>query len=160
MAALWDASSSETFAAVERAGKTLGLQVHSVKLESPPYDFDAAFHSVTGGSPQMLLVVSSRFFAPHRAQIAELAIGHRLPAMFSFSAYTRAGGLMSYGIDPVPPWRRAASFVVKILRGAKPTDLPLEQATTFELALNLKTAKALGIELPTSILLRADEVIE
>jgi ABC-type uncharacterized transport system substrate-binding protein len=80
--------------------------------------------------------------------------------MFNFSAYTRAGGLMSYGIDPIPPWRRAASYVVKILRGAKPMDLPVEQATTFELALNLKTAKALGIELPTSILLRADEVIE
>ena len=67
---------------------------------------------------------------------------------------------MSYGVDPLPPWRRVASYVVKILRGAKPTDLPLEQATTFELALYLKTARALGIELPTSILLRADEVIE
>lgn len=67
---------------------------------------------------------------------------------------------MSYGIDPVPPWRRAASYVVKILRGAKPTELPVEQATIFELALNLRTAKTLGLELPTSILLRADEVIE
>jgi putative ABC transport system substrate-binding protein len=160
LAALWDASSSETFAAAERSAKTLGLQVHSVQLERPPYDFDAAFRSVAGGNPQMLLVVSSRFFASHRLRIAELAISHRLPAMFSFSAYTRAGGLMSYGIDPVPPWRRAASYVVKILRGAKPMELPVEQVTTFELALNLKTAKALGVELPTSILLRADEVIE
>ena len=80
--------------------------------------------------------------------------------MFSFASYTRAGGLMSYGMDPVPQWRRAASFVVKILRGAKPIDLPVEQAATFELSLNLKTAKALGLDLPTSILLRADEVIE
>jgi putative ABC transport system substrate-binding protein len=108
----------------------------------------------------MLLVVSSRFFAPRRSQLAALAISHRLPAMFSFSAYTRAGGLMSYGIDPIPPWRRAASYVVKSLRGAKPMELPVEQATIFELALNLKTAKAIGIEVPTSILLRADEVIE
>ena len=160
LAVLWDASSSENFAATEHTAKTLGLQIHSMKLEHPPYDFDAAFHSVAGGNPQMLLVVSSRFFAPHRSHIASLAIRHRLPTMFSFSAYTRAGGLMSYGIDPVPPWRRAASFVVKILRGARPEDLPVEQASTFELALNLKTAKALGIELPTSILLRADEVIE
>jgi putative ABC transport system substrate-binding protein len=160
LAALWDASSSETFAAAEQTAKMLGLQVHSVKLERPPYDFDVAFNSVAAGDPQMLLVVSSRFFAAHRSRVAELAIIHRLPAMFSFSAYTRAGGLLSYGIDPVPPWRRAASLVVKILRGAKPMDLPVEQVTTFELALNLKTSKALGIELPTSILLRADEVIE
>ena len=112
------------------------------------------------GDPQMLLVVSSRFFAPHRVQIAELAVNHRLPGMFSFSAYTRAGGLMSYGIDPVPPWRRVASYVVKIFKGAKPIELPVEQATIFELALNFKTAKAIGVEVPTSILLRADEVIE
>jgi ABC-type uncharacterized transport system substrate-binding protein len=108
----------------------------------------------------MLLVLSSRFFARQISRISELAIKHSLPAMFGFSAYARAGGLISYGVDPIPPWRRAASFVVKILRGAKPMDLPIEQATTFELALNLKTAKALRIELPTSILLRADEVIE
>jgi putative ABC transport system substrate-binding protein len=160
LAVLWDASSSETFAASERTAKALNLEVHSMKLERPPYDFDAAFRSMAGSNPQMLLVVSSRFFAADRSPIAELAIKHRLPAMFSFASYTRAGGLMSYGIDPVPQWRRAASFVVKILRGAKPIDLPVEQAATFELSLNLKTAKALGLDLPTSILLRADEVIE
>ncbi len=131
-----------------------------MKLENPPYDFDIAFGDVIAGHSDMLLVLSSRFFARHRAQIADLAIRHRLPAMFNFSAYARAGGLMSYGVDPIPPWRRAASYVAKILWGARPMDLPLEQATTFELAVNLKTAKALGIELPTSILLRADEVIE
>jgi len=160
LAVLSDASSSETSEAAEVTAKSLGLQVHSVKLEHPPYDFEAAFQSAAAGSPEMLLVASSRFFARDRSQIAELAISHGLPAIFNFSAYTRAGGLMSYGVDPLPPWRRVASYVVKILRGAKPTDLPLEQATTFELALNLKTARALGIELPTSILLRADEVIE
>ena len=73
---------------------------------------------MASANPQMLLVASSRFFALHGARIAELSINHRLPTMFSFSAYARSGGLMSYGIDPVPPWRRAASFVVKILRGS------------------------------------------
>jgi len=160
LAVLWDASSSETVAAAEQTAKALNLEVHSAKLDRPPYDFEAAFQSMAGANPQMLLVASSRFFALHGARIAELSIKHRLPAMFNFSAYTRTGGLMSYGVDPVPLWRRAASFVVKILRGAKPADLPVEQATTFELALNLKTAKALGVELPTSMLLRADEVIE
>jgi len=131
-----------------------------VKLENPPYDFETAFHDLAAGHPEILLVLSSRYFAMSRARVADLAIRHRLPAMFIFSAYARAGGLMSYGVDPIPPWRRAASYVAKILRGAQPADLPVEQAATFELVLNLKTAKALGIELPTSILLRADEVIE
>ena len=85
---------------------------------------------------------------------------HRLPTMFTFKAYVEAGGLMSYGIDTVPIFRRAASFVAKILRGAKPSDLPVEQPTKFEFTLNLKTAKAIGVSIPTSILLRADEVIE
>jgi putative ABC transport system substrate-binding protein len=85
---------------------------------------------------------------------------HRLPTMFTFKYYVQAGGLMSYGIDTIPIFRRAASFVAKILRGAKPSDLPVEQPTNFEFTLNLKTAKAIGVSIPTSILLRADEVIE
>jgi putative ABC transport system substrate-binding protein len=80
--------------------------------------------------------------------------------MFTFKYYVEAGGLMSYGIDTIPIFRRAASFVAKILRGAKPSDLPVEQPTNFEFTLNLKTAKAIGVSVPTSILLRADEVIE
>ena len=80
--------------------------------------------------------------------------------MFTFNYYVEAGGLMSYGVDPLPIFRRAASLVAKILRGAKPSDLPVEQPTNFEFTLNLKTAKALGVSIPTSILLRADEVIE
>ena len=80
--------------------------------------------------------------------------------MFTFKYYVEAGGLMSYGIDTLPIFRRAASFVAKILRGAKPSNLPVEQPASFEFALNLKTAKAIGVSVPTSILLRADEVIE
>jgi putative tryptophan/tyrosine transport system substrate-binding protein len=85
---------------------------------------------------------------------------HRLPSMNIFRHYVTAGALMSYGVETGPMWRRAASYVAKILRGAKPAELPVEQASNFELVLNLQTAKALGITLPTSILLRADEVIE
>src|SRR5260370_459773 len=115
---------------------------------------------VANGPEIALQVLSSPVFNPHRAPIAELAIGHRLPTMFIFRTYVEAGGLMSYGVDTRPMWRRAASYVAKILRGAQPADLPVEQAANFEFALNLKTAKAIGVTLPTSILLRADEVIE
>jgi putative ABC transport system substrate-binding protein len=108
----------------------------------------------------MLLILSSPHFIAPRQRIAELAIQHRLPAMSVFKFYVEAGGLLSYGVDTVLPFRRAAHHVGKILRGAKPADLPVEQVTNFETAINLKTAKAIRIELPTSILLRADEVIE
>jgi putative ABC transport system substrate-binding protein len=112
------------------------------------------------GGPKALLVLSSPLFTPHRAQIAELAIRFQLPAMFMFRTYVEAGGLMSYGVDVALMYQRAASYVAKILRGAQPADLPVDQADKFHFALNLKAAKALGITLPTSILLRADEVIE
>jgi putative ABC transport system substrate-binding protein len=108
----------------------------------------------------MLLVLSSPFFALQSGRITELAINHRLPSMFIFRAYTEAGGLMSYGADNVAMYRQSASYVAKILRGANPADLPIELPIKFELAVNLKTAKALNIELPTSILLRANDVIE
>src|SRR6516164_1549331 len=106
------------------------------------------------------LFLSGPTFGTQRARIADLAIQHHLPTMFTFNYYVEAGGLMSYGVDPLPIFRRAASLVAKILRGAKPSDLPVEQPTNFEFTLNLKTAKALGVSIPTSILLRADEVIE
>jgi putative ABC transport system substrate-binding protein len=108
----------------------------------------------------MLLILSSPHFIAQRERIAELAIQHRLPTMSIFKFYVEAGGLMSYGVDPVLPFRRAGNYVAKILRGAIPADLPVEQVTKFEMVVNLRTAKAIGIELPTSILLRADEVIE
>jgi putative ABC transport system substrate-binding protein len=110
------------------------------------------------GGGQMVLVLSSPFFVEHRPEIAALAIAHRLPTMFVFKSYVEAGGLMSYGVDAM--YRRIGVYVAKILNGTKPADLPIEQPTRFELVVNLKTAKAIGIELPTSVLLRADEVIE
>ena len=157
---LWDYVSEDTFRSAERTAQSMGLSVRSVKLENPPYDFDAAFRSLAEGQTQTVLVLSSPLFTASRVRIAELAIQHRLPTMFIFKTYVEAGGLMSYGVDPVVMYQRAASYVAKILRGAQPVDLPVEQASNFPFALNLKTAKALGITLPTSILLRADEVIE
>jgi putative tryptophan/tyrosine transport system substrate-binding protein len=108
----------------------------------------------------MLLVLSSPLFSDFRAHIAEPAIQQRLPTMFIFKGYVQAGGLISYGIDPSANFRQVGFYVAKILKGAKPADLPVEQASKFELAVNLKTAKAIGVELSTSILVRADEVIE
>ena len=160
VAVLWDSVSEDQVSAIERAVPSTRLSLLSLKLENPPYDFDAAFRGAVQGEAQMVHVLSSPAFAPQRAHIAELAIRHRLPTMFIFRHYVEAGGLMSYGVDGNPMWRRAASYVAKILRGAQPADLPVEQAANFEFAVNLKTARAIGIELPTSILLRADEVIE
>jgi ABC-type uncharacterized transport system substrate-binding protein len=160
LAVLWDAISADQFDAADRRAKALRLEVHPLRLENPPYDFDAAFQTIAASDPHMLLVLSSPFFSQHRSQIAKLAIQHRLPSMFIFRGYVEVGGLVSYGADPVAMYRQSASYVAKILKGAKPADLPVEQPNKFDMVLNLKTAKAIGITLPTSILLRADEVIE
>jgi len=160
VAVLSDSASPDQLSAIEGAVQSMRLSLRSLKLENPPYDFDAAFRTVVQGEAQMLHILSSPLFTPQSALIAELAIRNRLPTMFIFRHYVEAGGLMSYGVDTKPMWRRAASYVAKILRGAQPADLPVEQAANFEFAVNLKTAKAIGVTLPTSILLRADEVIE
>jgi putative ABC transport system substrate-binding protein len=157
---LWDALVVDEFGAAERTAKSLQLQLRTLKLENPPYDFPAAFRAIAAGGAEMLLVLSSPYFAEHRGQLADLAIQHRLPTMFIFKSYVEAGGLMSYSADQATMYRRTGAYVAKILKGAKPADLPLEQPTKFQLVVNLKTAKALGLALPASILLRADEVIE
>lgn len=160
LAVLWDAISADQFEAAEQRAKLLQLAVHSHKMENPPYDIPAAFRSIADRGADMLLVLSSQFLARHRDQLAGHAIGERIPTMFIFKAYVQAGGLLSYGVDNVAMYRHGATFVSRILRGAKPADLPVELPTKYEMSVNLKTAKAIGVELPTSILLRADEVIE
>jgi len=160
MAVFFDGLSADQFSAAERTATSLNLHIQPLRLENPPYDFEAVFRNAKAGTAQVVLVLSSPFFSPHAARIGQLAIEHRLPTMFIHKDYVRAGGLMSYGVDFVLMYGRAAGYVAKILRGAKAGDLPIDQATKFETAINLKTAKAIGIELPTSILLRADEVIE
>jgi len=160
LAVLYDETSADQFAAADRQARSLHLDVQSLKLENPPYDFDAAFRSLAEGTPQMLLVLSSEFFTLSRSHIAELAIQQRLPTMFIFKIYVQAGGLISYGVDPQVMFRQVGFYVSKILNGSKPADLPVEQAAKFELVINLKTAKAIGVDLSTAIQLRADEVIE
>jgi len=159
-AALYDAISADQFAAAATAAERLHLQFDGLKLENPPYDFEKAFHALAQRSAQMLLVLSSAYFTTNASRIASLAIQQRLPTMFIFKTYAEAGGLMSYGVDYVAMHRRIAALVGKILQGTKPADIPVEQPTKFEFVVNLKTAKAMGIKLPTSILLRADDVIE
>jgi putative ABC transport system substrate-binding protein len=160
IAALWEEASAEQFDAAQRAAQSMHIELHSHKVENLPFDFDAAFRAIAQDGSRMVLVLSGPTFGAQRAHIADLAMQRHLPTMFTFKYYVEAGGLMSYGIDTVPIFRRAASFVAKILRGAKPSDLPVEQPTNFAFTLNLKTAKAIGVSVPTSILLRADEVIE
>ncbi|MGC2411470.1 MAG: ABC transporter substrate binding protein [Stellaceae bacterium] len=107
-----------------------------------------------------VIVVAGPIFAEHAQQLADLAAKARLPAMFFIRAFVELGGLMSYGVDNAATFRRAAALMDKILKGAKPADIPVEQPTSFELVINLKTAKTLGLTIPQSFLLRADEVIE
>jgi putative ABC transport system substrate-binding protein len=136
------------------------LQAQPIKLEGPSYDFDGAIRGAATGGAQALLCLSGPGWAQHRSRIAELAIQYRLPSMFIAKFYAEAGGLISYGVDFSVMFRRAADYVAKILKGEKPANLPVEQASKFELVLNLKTAKAIGIQIPEAIVLRADQLIE
>ena len=160
LAVLFDVQSADQFNAAERAAKDLNLQTQPLRLQNPPYDFNTAFRTAASGGAQMVLVLSSPLFLPHQARIIELANAERLPSMFIVKHWAEAGGLLAYGADFTVMYRRAADYVAKILKGTKPADLPVEQASKFEMIVNLKTAKIIGVELPTSILLRADEVIE
>jgi putative ABC transport system substrate-binding protein len=124
-------------------------------------DLDRAFSALVSQRAQAFIVAAASIviFA-RRADIARFALSSRLPSMYAAKEYVEAGGLMSYGASASGMFRRAAMYVDKILKGAKPADLPVEQPTTFELAVNLKTARGLGLTIPPSLLLRADHVIE
>jgi putative tryptophan/tyrosine transport system substrate-binding protein len=160
LAMFWNTESGEQLTAAQRRAELLGLSVTSVQLRHFPDDIDAAFDIVRTNGAQMLHVLSSPVFARYRPRIIELATRDRLPTMFIFKSYVTAGGLMSYGASRAANIRLLATYASKILRGAKPADLPIEQPTKYELIINLKTAKAIGVEIPTALLLRADEVIE
>jgi putative ABC transport system substrate-binding protein len=149
----------EQLAETERAAKRLGVAL-ATEESSRPDDFTRAFASMRKQRPDALIVIENPMFFANRARLAELAAELRVPAIYNVAEYVDSGGLMSYGASYADLIRRAATHVVKILNGAKPGDLPIEQPTRFELVLNLKTAKALGIKIPDSILVRADRVIE
>jgi putative tryptophan/tyrosine transport system substrate-binding protein len=160
LAVLGDTNSWNQYRSVEQIAHSLNLNVQPVQLEQPPYDFDVAFRAMAKERAEMLLVLSSSLFGLQRSRIADLAIQHRLPTMFTSKTYAHAGGLFSYGPDITAMFRRAADYVDRLARGTKPTDLPIEQPTKFELAINIKTARALGFDVPDRLLALADEVIE
>ena len=140
------------------AAHRLGVHLQPLEVRSPDA-FAGAFQAAIQGQAQALIIEPSPLFATHQAQLAELALASRLPMMAADVGYAQAGGLMSYGPDYAALWGRAATYVDKILKGAKPAELPVEQPTTFKLVLNLKTAKALGITISPTFLFLADEVI-
>jgi putative tryptophan/tyrosine transport system substrate-binding protein len=160
VAILTDSLTADQLEEVEAVNRAVGLDLQPLVLENPPYDFEGAFRIATSARAQAMFVLESASMFRGRAQIAQLAIKNRLPTSFAFRDYVVAGGLVSYGVNLSTMYRRAAEYVDKILRGAKAADLPVEQPTKFELAINLKTAKALGLDIPPSLLARADEVIE
>ena len=163
VAVLWDVDRltdvGDRSAAVDKPARALGLRLQHLDVKSAR-DFEPAFRAAkTGRAGAMLLVEGPRAVA-NRDLIAELGLRNRLPVMGHFRPIVQAGGLMSYGADLNDLFRRAAGYVDKILKGTKPADLPVEQPTKFQLVVNLKTAKALRITLPPSVLSRADEIIE
>jgi putative ABC transport system substrate-binding protein len=160
VAVLWGAEVQDEFDAAQLAAPLLGLQIEPLKLGDPPYDFEAAFRTIAERGAPMALILSTPYFVPHRQEVAGLTIRYGLPALFRFRSYVAAGGLLSYGVDSADMRRHAARHVAKILKGAKPADLPIEQPTKFGLSINLKTAKALGVTVPQIMLAQADEVIE
>jgi len=162
VAILWsanDAGMTLAFSRVEVAARALGLSLQSLAVREPD-DFPGAFDAARGGRAEALIVTAQPFTLRHRAQIVDLVAKHRLPAIYTARGFVDAGGLMAYGPSLPDLHRRAAGYVDKILRGAKPGDLPIEQPTKFELVINLKTAKALGTKIPQPLLLRADELIQ
>ena len=159
VAVLWYRAYPADWQAAETAARVQGWKLLSLEVRDVG-EIEAAFKAATAARAGALLVLGGGVFFPHARRIAELAASNRLPAMYSLRPLVEAGGLISHGADLTEIWRRAAVFVDKILKGAKPADLPVEQPTKFELVINLKAAKALGITIPQSVLLRADEVIQ
>jgi putative tryptophan/tyrosine transport system substrate-binding protein len=161
-AVLWNAANPANALAwreTEGAGRALGVTLQSHEVRSPK-DFEGAFAMIAQQRPDILLVLQDALTLEYRKEIIGFALRERLPSMFVGKEWVEEGGLMSYGDRLSERYRRAADLVDRILKGAKPADLPVEQPTTFELAVNLKTAKAIGLTLPPAFLARADEVIE
>jgi ABC-type uncharacterized transport system substrate-binding protein len=156
----WDQLSADQWEAARSTAGMLDLQLFGIELRELPYDYEAALRKAPPDHRGLLIVPTSPSFFRDRARLADFALQHRLLSMFVFREWVDAGGLLCYGPSITALFGRVAEFVDRIARGAQPANLPIEQPTKFEMVVNLKTAKAIGIELPTAILLRADEVIE
>ena len=154
-----DRARKDRLEAAEIAARTLGVRLHVVEARGPE-DFDRAFSDMTRARAGGLQVATTPVFESHRRRLVDLAAKNQLPTVYGFKTWVEDGGLMSYGPDITDLYRRAASYVGKILKGARPSDLPVEQPTKFELVINLKTAKALRLRIPPSLLARADQLIE
>ncbi len=162
VAVLWDSDSRGSALSVrdtEGAAKSLGIVPHKVDIRGAK-GLDAAFSAMKRDRDAAVILIAGPAFMGDRRRIADLAVTHRLPLMVGSKEYGEAGGLISYGTDYAELFRRAAAYVDKILKGAKAGDLPIEQPTKFHLVINLKTAKAIGLTVPPSLLTRADQVIE
>ena len=162
VAVIWDPatpSHGPGLKAVEVAGPSLGLRVQTVPVRSAT-EFDSAFSAIIRERAGAVLVLSTPIFIAGASRLAELALTHKLPSMFGPRHHVEAGGLMSYSPDRLDNWRRAATYVDKILKGTKPADLPVQQPTRFEFVINLKTAKQIGLTIPPNLLARADTVIK
>ena len=144
---------------MDAAANRLGLKLHLAEVRAPS-EFAGAFVRMAAAHVGAFIVQQDDLFVGNRALVIESATQHRLPGMYVFSLYPRSGGLMSYGAHAEDLYRRAAKYVDRILKGAKPSDLPVERPTKFEFVINLKTAKALGLTVPQTILLQADQIIE
>jgi putative ABC transport system substrate-binding protein len=160
VAALWNpASTLLGLRSTEEAARTLGMQLRPVEIASPD-GFASGFEAAIAGGAEALVMLGDAMFWNHRGRMVALAAKSGLPAIYPEREFAVAGGLLAYGPNVADNFRRAAGYVDKILKGAKPADLPIQQPTRFELVVNLKTAGALGLTIPPSILARADEVIE
>ncbi|MGA8315405.1 MAG: ABC transporter substrate-binding protein [Bradyrhizobium sp.] len=157
---LWDPSTSTVQTkAVIAAAQRLGVKVEILQVKTPA-ELGAVFEAASAHKPDGLLMLSSPIMGIYAKQCADLALAHHLPAISLFSAFTRAGGLMSYGPDVSDLYREVGVMAGKVLKGTKPADLPTERPSRFEMLVNLKTAKALNLDIPDTLLVRASEVIE
>jgi putative ABC transport system substrate-binding protein len=157
--ALGERTEKEMLKDADVAARALGVRLQFVEVRGPA-DFDLAFSDMTRARAGALTVLPSNMFLREHSRLVDLAAKHRLPAVYTVKEYVDAGGLMSYGPNVADLFRRAATYVDRILKGAKPGDLPVEQPTKFELVINLKTARTLGLTIPPSVLSQADRIIE
>jgi len=160
LAVLTNEQTTSQLALVQGTARRLGLVVHVIDMKRPPFDFQVGFAEAVRAKSDALFVLGSGLWIPARRLIPELAVRAKMPTVFHQGQWAEAGGLMSYGFNFTAMWRRGAEMVASILNGAKVADIPMEQPTSYELVINMKTANAIGVKVPQSIMVRANQVIE